>query len=290
MEKYLKNDVPELTHTTAQLVGEYIDTHCHLNMLVKETFDRILTTSEETAANDIIQQANNVGVHTIINVGTSMIESKNCYALAVRYPAVYATIGIHPTDGTHDWRIHINEFKKMILQDHRTRIVGIGECGIDLYHKPYDLALQKDIFKAQIELALEYKKVLVIHSRNAAEETLMTLEPYAKDITNAVMHCFSYSLDIAHEIINRGFLLGIDAPITYPKNISLQEVVRSVPLSSLVLETDAPFLPPQKERGKKNYPHNIPVVAREIAILRSEPVEHIAQQTTINAQKLFTLP
>lgn len=267
----------------------FIDTHCHLNMVVKETFDRLLTEEELKLVGAEIEQAKAAGVTTIINVGTSLVESLNCIELARRYKEVFATVGIHPCDATILWK----EDFKIIAQKARAaealRIVGIGEVGLDFYHKPFDKQRQKDCFKAHIELALERNLALSIHVRDAGEELLYVLEEYAKDIKRAVIHCFSQNQDFANVVLGWGFYLGIDAPITYPKNDLLRSIVTNTSLSSLVLETDSPFLPPQVFRGKKNHPAYIPMFAPVIAELKEVSVEEVGMITSENAKRLFGL-
>ena len=167
--------------------------------------------------------------------------------------------------------------------------MAIGEVGLDFYHKPFDAPRQRDCFKAHIELALEHNLALSIHVREAGQELLRVLDEYHKQIKRAVIHCFSQPQDFADEVLKWGFYLGIDAPITYPKNELLRSVVINAPLTSLVLETDAPFLPPQALRGKKNHPAYIAMFAGVIADLKGVSVEEVAAVTTKNAQKLFGL-
>ena len=192
-----------------------IDTHCHINMMVKKEFDVPLTSNELADAKKIIEQAAASDVTQIVNVGTSLIESKNCITLAEKYDALYATIGIHPNDCTREWNKDFLELKKLISHE---KVVGVGECGIDMHYKGYDLKRQNDAFKAQIELALEHDKALVVHSRDSYDETLRALEEYSGEIKRAVIHCFSYDLPFAQTVIEWGFKIGIDGPITYTKN------------------------------------------------------------------------
>ncbi|MCX5925062.1 MAG: TatD family hydrolase [Candidatus Dependentiae bacterium] len=266
-----------------------IDTHCHLNMIVKEKDDILLTSHQINAAQSYIDSALHNKVTTIINVGTNIIESLNSIALAQRYASVYATIGLHPTDCTDTWQSDFKELKKLMINKQTHKIVAIGECGIDLYHQGYNLKRQQDAFKAQIELALEHDVALVIHSRDAAHETLSILDEYKNNITRATMHCFSYDQSIARDIIAMGLMLGIDGPITYKKNDELRAVATHIPLEHIVLETDAPFLPPQIIRGKQNEPKYIATIATFVAELRNTTLEDIASQTTANARNLFNL-
>jgi TatD DNase family protein len=266
-----------------------IDTHCHMNIMVKKAFDTPLTQQECDAAKLIMQRAKNAQVTKIINVGTSVIESKNCVTLAQHYESAYATIGIHPTDATDAWRADIHALTLLLHHKEKNKIVGIGECGIDKYHKNYDAQRQRDCFKAQIELALTYDCAVVVHSREAADETLTVLSEYVKNGLRAVMHCFSYDQSIATDVINMNFLLGIGGTVTYPKNNELRSIVANTPLKHLVLETDAPYLPPQSLRGTQNSPEHIRTIAEFIAQLRGQNFDLISHETTVQAEALFLL-
>lgn len=265
-----------------------VDTHCHVNMMVKSQFDVPLSDSLLPDAQAIIDAAQNEGVTTIINVGTSFVESKNCIMLARAFDGLYATVGIHPNDADENWKKELKELEGMIA-DSTNKIVGIGETGLDRHYKDYNLQRQLDAFRAQIELALEHNLGLVIHSRDAYDETLRALEEYAKHDLRAVMHCFSYDKDFADQVISWGLKLGVGGTITYPKNNELRNVVSSVKLSDLVLETDAPFLPIQSMRGKKNAPKYIKDIADYIAELQKESIDEVASLTTQQAKRLFGL-
>lgn len=265
-----------------------IDTHCHINMMIKSTFDTPIEQSEMYLAETIIEQANAAGVNLIINVGTRAVENQNCILLARTFNCVYATVGIHPND-SDTWQEDFELLKKWLIQKKENKIVGIGECGIDMHYPDYNFNRQRDAFKAQIELALEHDLALVIHSRDAYDETLRILEEYKHNITRATMHCFSYDTAFARTVIEWNFVLGIGGSVTYPKNKELRTIVTNTSLQNIVLETDAPFLPPQEIRGKKNHPQKIKTIAQFIADLRSETIETVAQRTTNNALQLFNL-
>ena len=265
-----------------------IDTHCHINMMVKNSFDTPMQESDISKAETIIAQAHQARVSLIINVGTRKIENQNCILLAQTFNSVFATVGIHPND-SDTWQEDFELLKLWVAQKEKNKIVGIGECGIDMHYPDYDLNRQRDAFKAQIELALEHNLALVVHSRDAYDETLRILEEYKNNITRATMHCFSYDQTFANIVTQWGFVLGIGGTITYPKNNELRNVVLNTDLKNIVLETDAPFLPPQNIRGKQNHPKEIATIAQFIAELRGESFETIAQQTTENALHLFGL-
>ncbi len=264
-----------------------IDTHCHLNMMVKTEFDTALMPEMINAARKIIDEAAQWEVTRIINVGTSLVESKNCLLLAERFDALWATVGIHPNDGTAEWKSDLQQLQSMIKGASRAKIVGVGECGIDRHYPDYNLQQQFDLFRAQIELALEHNLALVIHSRDAYDETLRVLEEYVKHEPRAVVHCFSYDNMFADQVVQWGLYVGLGGPITYPKNNELRAIAKQIDLNHLVLETDAPFLPPQEIRGKQNHPKYIKTIAEYLSEIRAESFQTIAQTTTQNALKLF---
>ncbi|MBS1986646.1 TatD family hydrolase [Candidatus Dependentiae bacterium] len=267
-----------------------IDTHCHINMMVKTAFDTMLTEVEVEHAQAIIHQAAERHVKTIINVGTSLPESLNCVALAKRYEPVFAAVGLHPNDCTATWHDDLRELEALVRNKEQNKIVAIGECGLDMHYPDYNLARQKDAFKAQIELALEHDLALIVHTRDAADETVRALEEYKGQLKRGVIHCFSEGIPFADFTLEMGFAFGIGGAITYPKNNQLRDVVKHVPLSSLILETDAPFLPPQVIRGKQNSPAQIATVAEYVAELLGVSVEQVSATTTKRAEQLFMLP
>lgn len=265
-----------------------IDTHCHINMMIKKDFDVPLQPSDLPLARTIIQQANKENVSVIINVGTRKIENSNCILLAQQFDTVFATVGIHPND-SDEWQEDFALLQKWVQKKEANKIVGVGECGMDMHYPDYNLSHQRDAFKAQIELALEHDLALIVHSRDAYDETLRILEEYKNNITRAVMHCFSYDQAYADTVTDWNFVLGIGGTVTYPKNNDLRSIVQNIDLKHIVLETDAPFLPPQTMRGKQNHPQYIVTIAEYIAQLRGESFDVIAQQTTLNAVALFNL-
>lgn len=267
-----------------------IDTHCHISLMVKKTFVTKLSGQELQQAGIIVNQAEHNSVHTIIDVGTSLIESQNCMLLAKTYKPVFAVIGIHPNDLTADWKKDLKILNSYLPHKEEHKIVGIGECGLDFHYPDYKIQEQKDAFKAQIEMALEYDIALVVHTRDAGEETLRSLEEFKGQITKGIIHCFSEDMHFAKQAIEWNFALGIGGTVTYPKNNHLREIVSTVPLTSLVLETDAPFLPIQSMRGKQNHPQYIKNIAEYIAQLRNESLTIIAERTTQNAKHIFNLP
>ena len=266
-----------------------IDTHCHIQNIIKKEFDVILAPESRLQAQIIIDQAAEHDVTTIINVGTSLTESLNCVSLAKHFKNVYASVGIHPNDTTDNWQKEIKELALLVADKEKNKIVAIGECGMDFHYPDYNIERQKDSFKAQIELALENDLALVIHTRDAHDETLRVLEEYSKNGLRGTIHCFSEGQTFADLAVAWGFVLGIGGTITYPKNDGLRAVVKQVGLSNIVLETDAPFLPPQVIRGQKNHPLHIATVAHYLATLLNVPFQEVAQTTSSNAIRIFEL-
>ncbi len=267
----------------------FVDTHCHINMLVKKEFDVPLQKNFALATSEIIQQAERNHVTRIINVGTSVIESENCIKIAQQFKHVWATIGTHPNDLTTSWMDDIKTYKKWLKEKELHQIVGIGEIGLDYHYPDFHKQRQYDALRAQIELALEFDVAIVIHTRDAGTEVLEILDEYKHDHPRGIIHCFSETDLFANKALELGFVLGIGGTLTYPKNNTLREIFSLVPLEKIVLETDAPFLPPQALRGKQNVPANIAIIAQALADLRGISVEEVGRTTTQTALELFRI-
>jgi len=281
-----------------------IDTHCHMNIMTrkfdtKEPFQPF-TNDEFIQLQNIIADAQKESVTTIINVGTNYIESIACIQIAQLFENCYATIGLHPNDSDDNWQKTIELFKILLetkedpsllfelRRGGQARIVGIGECGIDKHYPDFNLRQQQDVFHAQIQLALEHDLALVIHSRDADQETYDVLAQYRGEKNfRGTIHCFSSDERYAQKYLDLGFVLGFGGTVTYPKNETLRNVVTMIPLEKIILETDAPFLPPQSLRGKPNHPAYIKIIAQYIAQLRGESFETVMETTAKTTQKLF---
>jgi TatD DNase family protein len=265
-----------------------IDTHCHINMMMKKEFDTPIVSNQFSHAERIMKEAAVQHVTKIINVGTSVIESKNCVQLATVFESMFASIGIHPNDCTAHWHDDIKQLYVLMEQKGAEKVVAIGEIGFDKHYPGYDIMRQKDAFRAQVELALKYNLPLIIHTRKAAEETLYGLEEYKKESgLRGVIHCFSEDASFVKEISQYNFVLGIGNTLTYPANDHLREIFKAIDLNYVVLESDAPFLPPQTLRGKENHPKYVFHVADFLATLRNQTIEDISHQTTKTAERMF---
>lgn len=226
------------------------------------------------------------GVEAVVNVGASIQSTKNTLELIKKYPFVYGAAGVHPNetgelnDHLMDWLKHVSGEKK---------IVAIGEIGLDYHWNEPEPEVQKYWFARQLDLAREIKKPVIIHSRDAAKDTLDLMQAeHAEDI-GGVIHCFSYGVEMAREYLKMGFYLGIGGVVTFNNARKLKEVVEYMPMERLVLETDCPYLSPVPNRGKRNSSLNLPYVVKAISELKGISEEEVIAVTSENAKKMYRL-
>lgn len=227
------------------------------------------------------------GIGTIVNSCASIDGLDNTIALMEKYPFIYGAVGVHPDDAGEMTEEVLGKISRMA--DHE-KAVAIGEIGLDYYwHKEKEEHLiQQKWFRAQMDLAREKKMPFIIHSREAAEDTLTIVKEYMQGgMYGGIIHCFSYSKEIAAEYLKMGLYLGIGGVVTFENAKKLKEVVKYAPLSQLVLETDCPYLAPKPNRGKRNSSLNLPYVARMIAELKGVTPEEVITATEENAKKIF---
>lgn len=227
------------------------------------------------------------GIGTIVNSCASIDGLDNTIALMEKYPFIYGAVGVHPDDAGEMTEEVLGKISRMA--DHE-KAVAIGEIGLDYYwHKEKEEHLiQQKWFRAQMDLAREKKMPFIIHSREAAEDTLTIVKEYMQGgMYGGIIHCFSYSKEIAAEYLKMGLYLGIGGVVTFENAKKLKEVVKYAPLSQLVLETDCPYLAPKPNRGKRNSSLNLPYVARMIAELKGVTPEEVITVTEENAKKIF---
>lgn len=265
----------------------FIDTHCHLEMIIQYPALSSFSKENYQIVENALKNAHMKQVTKCITIGTTYQRCLQGIDLAQKFDSVFATIGIHPCDITTEWRNELNKLTTYLKNKEEHKIIGIGETGLDFYHPGYNIEQQKTVFREQIELALECDLALVVHTRNAIDETLKILQEYKNTNLRGVVHCFSESFEIAEEIQKLNFMLGIGAIITYPKNQYLRDIITKLACKNIVLETDSPFLPPQSMRGKQNTPENIALIGQYYADLLGWPIEKVADITTLNAKKLF---
>lgn len=227
------------------------------------------------------------GIGTIVNSCASIDGLDNTIALMEKYPFIYGAVGVHPDDAGEMTEEVLGKISRMAEHE---KAVAIGEIGLDYYwHKEKEEHLiQQKWFRAQMDLAREKKMPFIIHSREAAEDTLTIVKEYMQGgMYGGIIHCFSYSKEIAAEYLKMGLYLGIGGVVTFENAKKLKEVVKYAPLSQLVLETDCPYLAPKPNRGKRNSSLNLPYVARMIAELKGVTPEAVITVTEENAKKIF---
>lgn len=252
-----------------------IDSHCHLDMNdYKDDLDTILA------------RAKAHGIHSIISIGIDEESSMAAIELAKKYSIIKASVGVHPHDVEQIDDCTYERLKKLITQN-REHVVGYGEIGLD-YAKLYaEATLQRKAFREQLLLAKELNLPVIIHDREAHDDTIEILEHIHPFPSRGVMHCFSGDIKLAEKVIALGFLVSIPGVVTFKNGVVLQEVAANIPLDSLILETDGPFLAPVPWRGKRNEPAYLLYTAEKIAQLRGISMEEVADQTSKNVAKLF---
>lgn len=255
-----------------------IDSHCHL------------PSSHDEAAK-IINAASLEGVTHEIVIGTSIKEDQKVIKLAAQFPNLFCTIAVYPHEGKESNLLDLEKALRHFLDKKKTKIVGIGECGIDVsnWHGGRPLDEQKPLFEMQVKLALDYKLPLVIHNRNGDEHVLDILDKYKSQDLTGVFHCFASSWEYAQKVLDLGFYLSFSGMITYPSRKALLEVVKNVPANRYLVETDSPYLPPQGFRGQPNEPKYVKIVAQKVAEVRGELLDTVAHTTFSNTSDLFKL-
>jgi len=250
-----------------------IDSHAHL------TDERLRSDLDA-----VLRRAAEAEVQVIVTVGTDPASNRAVAALVDEVAGVVGTVGVHP----HDAKVVTDEvLAEMAGLAAGARIVAIGETGLDFYRDLSPRDRQEMAFIQQIHLARELGLPLVVHSRDAHARTLAILERESEGELRGVMHCFSGDMAIAERTLALGLHIGITGPVTYPKSAKLQQVATHVPLERLLVETDCPYLAPQKYRGKRNEPAHVIYVAERIAQLRGISFDEVARATTANATALF---
>ncbi|MBU9728310.1 TatD family hydrolase [Diplocloster modestus] len=224
------------------------------------------------------------GIEYIINIGANIDSSKKTVELTEKYPFLYGAVGVHPSDTAELDEQKIGWLK---LQCERPKIVAVGEIGLDYYWDEPERPVQRKWFCRQLDLAREVKLPVVIHSRDAAKDTLTIMKEMHAEEIGGVVHCFSYSKEMAEEYLKLGFYIGVGGVVTFNNAKKLKEAVEFLPMDKILLETDSPYLTPVPNRGKRNSSLNLPYIARQIAELKGISYEQVVEITNRNARKLF---
>lgn len=233
---------------------------------------------------ELIRTLPEKGVQRIINVGASIESTKTTVALAEKYDYMYAAVGVHPSDidGLNE-----ESFAWLKEQTKNAKTVAIGEIGLDYYwdKEPEVQEQQRYWFKRQLELAAECELPVIIHSRDAAEDTMQILKEHTLP---GVIHCYSYSPEMAKEFVKMGFYIGVGGVVTFKNAKKLKETVQEIPLERILLETDCPYMAPEPHRGKRNDSSYIPYMVEKIAELKGVSTAEVERVTWDNAMQLFT--
>jgi TatD DNase family protein len=250
----------------------FTDSHCHLN------FESLRNNLQQ-----VLQNARDNGVGYMLCIGVTLEKFPEVIALARSHPNIFASVGVHPDEqGGHDPTV-----EELVELARDARVVAIGETGLDYYRLKGDLGWQQDRFRRHIQAARQIKKPLVVHTREAATDTLQILREEGADQVGGVMHCFTESWETARAALDLGFYISFSGIVTFRSADALRAVATQVPADRLLIETDAPYLAPVPHRGKTNEPALVRYVAEEIARLRKITVEEVANITTENFFRLF---
>lgn len=236
----------------------------------------------------LLEQMEAAGIGRIVNIGADLASTRRSLELAEKYPFIYAAVGVHPSDAG---QLNEESFEWLRAQTDHGKAVAVGEIGLDYYwcKDPDERENQRYWFRRQLNLAREVQLPVVLHSREAAKDTLDIAKDEKMGEIGGVMHCFSYSVEMAREYLNMDFYLGIGGVVTYKNARTLKEVVAYAPLDKLVLETDSPYLTPVPYRGKRNSSLNLPYVVAAIAEIKGLTPETVIQATWDNAMKLYRM-
>ena len=263
-------------------MGSLTDTHCHLN----------LTTFQDDLA-DVLERAQESGVNRILIPGIDLATSRLAVDIAERYPQVYAAVGVHPSEAIAWDDSTLLELENLA---HHPRVVAIGEIGLDYYrdHAPRDL--QRKIFHEQLELAFDAGLPVSIHNRLAFDDLWTELSGWQEGMRAqnsalaalpGVLHSFDGTISQGIQAMQNGFFLGISGPVTFKNAHARQALVKEIPISAILIETDAPFLSPDPYRGRRNEPAYTGYIVKKIAALHQMEFDAVAQETAINAARLF---
>lgn len=235
---------------------------------------------------EILESLPEKGIDYVVNVSSEVNRLDKVLELADKYPYIYASVGIHPSNTAE---LDEERYKWLREKAKHPKCVAIGEIGLDYYWDTPDRAIQKEWFSRQIELARQLKLPMIIHSRDAANDTFQFMKEAKAEEMGAIIHCFGYGVEQARQYLNLGYYLGIGGVITFTNGRKLKEVVEYAPLEQLVLETDSPYLAPVPYRGKRNSSLNLPIVAQEIARIKNVDYDTVLKVTEENARKFYRI-
>ncbi|MDI6906868.1 MAG: TatD family hydrolase [Thermoanaerobacterales bacterium] len=231
---------------------------------------------------EVVRRAQEAGVTTILTVASGLSSASASVALAERFPFIWAAVGVHPHEAAAAPKDYLSRVADLARHP---KVVAVGEIGLDYHYDFSPRPVQREVFQAQMELAHELGRPVIVHSREAGEDTLAILREAGHG--RGVMHCFSGDRAMAGECLDLGYHISFAGVITFPRSEALRQVAASVPLDRLLVETDCPYLAPVPKRGRRNEPAFVVYTARAVAELRGMTLDELAARTTANARALF---
>ncbi|WP_022763006.1 TatD family hydrolase [Butyrivibrio sp. AD3002] len=251
------------------------ETHAHYD---DEAFD--------SDRDSLLSSMTENGIGTIVNATASKRTVEKSIELTKKYPFIYTTIGVHPSDCDEMDEEELSWLESLCSYE---KAVAVGEIGLDYHYDEPSRDIQKKWFEAQLDMAKRVKLPVIIHSRDAAKDTLDIMKSMKAEEIGGDIHCFSYPVEIAKEYLGMGFYIGVGGVITFKNGKKLREVVEYAPIEQIVIETDSPYLAPEPYRGKRNSSLNLPFVADKIAEIKDLPLDKVIEITELNAKKLYNL-
>ena len=254
----------------------FVDSHCHLTY--EPLVDNIST---------IVKNCKESDVHMLLTIGTNVESSVKCIEISKQYENIYSSIGIHPVEA-HKEISKKDQIQKLYRSSNKN--IGYGETGLDFYYSVSEKKSQIDLFENHIKYAIEDNSTVIVHTRDAEDETLNILKEHKKNSNLRVLiHCFTGSMKFAKSLLDIGCYISFSGIITFKNATEIQDVATYVPMNRILIETDSPYLSPHPLRGKKNSPENVVLVAKKLSELKNLNIEHIGKETTSNFLKLFNL-
>ncbi|MCW8831161.1 MAG: TatD family hydrolase [Gammaproteobacteria bacterium] len=251
----------------------FVDSHCHLDCIDLTDFDGSFDT--------LIQKTNDAGVEHMLCVGINLEKYPDMLALVADYPQISVSVGIHPM---HDDLLDADYIKSLAGNP---KVVAIGETGLDYYYHKGDNLIQQQRFRSHIQIANDMDKPVIVHTRDAGQDTLEILRSENAEKCSGVIHCFTETMEFAEKALELGFMISFSGITTFRNADALREVAKHVPDDCLLIETDAPYLAPAPHRGKQNWPGLVKHVAETLAEVRDTSVEEIAKISKENYYRLF---
>jgi TatD DNase family protein len=252
-----------------------IDSHCHLDH--EPLFKNL---------NDVIKRSKDVGIKKLLTISTTLASFNKIKDLVNKDPMIFGTFGIHPHETETDY-INTETLVRTITA--HKKIIGIGETGLDFFYNYSNRERQIDSFKAHIEASIELKMPIIVHSRDAENETFNILNSYNSKDLKILMHCFTGSYEFSKKLLTLGTFFSASGIITFKNSIDLQNTFKKIPLEKLLIETDSPFLAPVPMRGKKNEPSFIKYTLEKLSTIKEKSLEEMSILTSNNFNKLFNV-